>query len=511
VLLGLLCAAALLLAAGCGTSPAESETPPPPAESETPEPTPHEHSWADGVCRSCGAVCAHEWADGVCTICGKVCTHEWADGACAVCGMPCAHQWKSGVCTVCGLACAHEWADGVCTICGLRCLHSWADGVCTVCGAVCEHEWYRGACRRCAMPCAHEWRDDGFCAICGLPCSHDWQDGVCTICGLRCRHEHHDPETCLCTACGLPVEHRYVNGRCIFCGEEPAYVMDRLDYPKEVLQGTEDRGTLESFLYDRRTGEIRTGTRREDKFDFGFVIYTPYGYDPERQYNVVLLMPGVNQDCHTWLEKNIAFDATYHHFKGRDLLDGMIACGYCEPTIFVSVEYFQNGAPDRIARDLEQDLRTIILPYVVGHYGTYSSLDEKGAVTPEREHFAFVAVSFGSIVAWDLMTYCSDLFSYWGCYAGCFADRETIAARIDATAAAGYPENFVYTGVGLQEEGWNTLRKYSDEMIAECSSLEYGKNIVFHEINHSIHWYSCWFIHLHNSMQIFFKTVYEPG
>lgn len=390
---------------------------------------------------------------------------------------PCAHVFFGGKCIKCGLPCEHDWHEGRCTICGLY--HR-------------EHEW-----------------EEGVCTVCGLACEHEWEEGVCTVCGFVCRHEDHDRKTLICKDCGLEAHHHYINGVCA-CGEKPTYIMDLKQYPEEVLSNTDDPGELTSYLYDRRSYEVHPGSRRETKYDRGFVVYTPCGYDPAQRYNVVLLCPGVNQNCHTWLEKSIAFNATYHHFTGKALIDGMIAHGYCEPTIFVSVEYYQNGAASKIAGEFELELREAILPYVVEHYSTYASLDESGHVIPAREHFAFAAVSFGSIMTWDLMPRCSDLFSYWGCYAGNFTDKETMAERLDATAAAGYPENFVYTGIGLLEEGWNTLEKYTDQLEAESSSLEYGKNIVFHKIANAIHWYSCWFIHLHNSMQVFFYNTYEP-
>lgn len=389
------------------------------------------------------------------------------------------------------------------------CAHVYLEGECLKCRAPCPHEWENGVCRLCELVCEHHWDEEGVCTVCGLACAHEWDEGVCTICGYVCRHENHDRSSLICRDCGMETQHHYINCVCS-CGAKPQYFMSMKKYPEEILSNKDKPGTLTSYLYDRRSYEVNPGSKRETKYDRGFVVYTPHNYDPAQRYNVVVLCPGVNQNCHTWLEKGIAFNATYHHLTGKALIDGMIAQGYCEPTIFVSAEYYQNGAASKIAAEFEQELREAILPSVVKNYSTYASLDESGHVIPAREHFAFAAVSFGSIMAWDLMTRCSDLFSYWGCYAGNFTDKENMAERLDATAAAGYPENFVYTGIGLLEEGWNTLEKYTDQLEAECDSLEYGKNIVFHEISYAIHWYSCWFIHLHNSMQVFFYNTYKP-
>lgn len=60
----------------------------------------------------------HSYANGVCSVCGAVCSHSFVSGVCSVCGMSCPHSWSSGTCSVCGLTCSHNYVSGVCSVCG---------------------------------------------------------------------------------------------------------------------------------------------------------------------------------------------------------------------------------------------------------------------------------------------------------------------------------------------------------------------------------------------------------
>ena len=123
------------------------------AEGESPEPDlcAEGHTWENGVCTVCKAVCEHAYGeDGLCTVCGMAKPDPCAEG----------HTWENGVCAVCETVCEHAYGDdGLCTVCGTAkpdpCAagHTWADGVCSVCGATCAHESYG---------------EDGLCVVCGM-------------------------------------------------------------------------------------------------------------------------------------------------------------------------------------------------------------------------------------------------------------------------------------------------------------------------------------------------------
>ncbi len=471
--LSALLAAILLLSAGCGLSPTP-ETGPAPTE-----PAPHEHVWDGGVC--------------------------------AVCGAECVHHWRVGVCTVCGLRCAHEWRDGICRICTLRCEHDWQDGVCAICGKICEHRWRDGVCIWCGLRCEHDWQD-GVCAICGLGCEHDWQEGVCGVCGLVCPHGSHDAQSRVCALCGLVVPHEYLNGVCTLCGEGPVFVTRLKDFPPEAVAPTEEHGTLECFHFPLEEGEILPGARgtktREERRMRDMVIYTPFGYDPEKQYNVLILAPGAGHSAHQWMEKANRLSGELGRFKGCDLLDSWIAGGWIEPLIVVEVEYYLKGTPAEIALTYGRDLRERVLPFLAENYGTYASVNENGELIPAPEHFAVEGCSYGAMILWQMLPDNMDLYAYWGMLSGGYRNEgeAELIERIDAGGSGEHPIHYLYAGDGKLARGWSAYMHRIERLDRDCSCLRSGVNLSFLAVEKTTHNYSAWDTGLFNSLQMFFRS-----
>ena len=392
----------------------------------------------------------------------------------------------------------HDWQHGVCRTCGERCGHIWKDGVCTICGESCDHIW-----------------EDGVCTLCGDSCTHHWDRGVCRICGMPCPHEHHDPKTGNCSECLMPVEHRYVNLICTRCGESPEFVHIMKDFPTEAASPTEEKGKLAPYHLPRTGGEIVSGARDpgsyEDRTSLDFVVYTPYGYDPEKQYNVLILTPGTGHDAHYWLEQANRVTTAVGRVKGSDLLDSMIAGGYADPLIVVAVEYYLHDGPEQSAVSLEQNLRWYILPFLAENYSTYASVDEHGILVPSPEHFAFVGASFGSMIGWQMLPDCTDLFSYWGLLSGAFQHNEQLLARINAGVGDANPIRMLYAGDGKLAPGWSAYRNRIALVAKECDCFEEGKNILFLLAENTAHSFSTWNMGLYNCLQVFFRNEYIPG
>lgn len=370
-----------------------------------------------------------------------------------------------------------------------------------------EHVWVDGACALCGEKCGHVWHD-GFCTVCGAPCpGHIWRGGVCTRCGYVCPHLDHDPETLVCADCGEKTIHRYVDLVCS-CGAEPQFITDPVEFPEDVLDGSERKGTLETFVYDSRDGSVHGG-KREYKTEREFVVYTPYGYDPGQKYNVLVLLHGAGQNCHEWLERRHIFSAAYPFFFGSDLLDAMIERGDCEPLIVVSAEYRFFGSPAEISGPFSRELREGVLPYVVANYSTWASLDEDGKLIPAREHFAFAAASFGSMIMWGgMIEDCADVFAYWGGFSGNVTTTDGMVAEINAAAEAGYVPQMLYAGGGAQEESSYSDQRRFAETVERCECLGEG-NTAYHFIKDREHAYATWDMCLYNCLLVFFRNSHE--
>jgi len=377
-------------------------------------------------------------------------------------------------------------------------VHNWKNGVCAICGESCGHAW-----------------QGGVCTICGEYCSHRWIEGACEKCGAACPHAHHDPETGRCPVCGLSVDHRFVNLVCTRCGEEPGFITKLVDFPAAADSGTKRQGKLDSYHLPRFGGEIVTGARDlksyADRDSLDFVVYTPYGYDPEKQYNVLILAPGAGHNAHFWFERANTFSVSFGRLKGTEVLDGLIAGGCIEPLIVVAVEYYLRGEPAQSAVWYEQNLRWYILPFLAEHYGTYGAVDENGVFVPAPEHFALLGASFGAMIGWQMLPDCADLFSYWGLLSGGFRDDEDMIARINAGLDGAHPIRLIYAGDGEKASGSSAYQHRVERIIEGCDGLEEGKNILFLASEKTTHSLLTWNIGLYNCLRIFFRNEYDPN
>ena len=363
-----------------------------------------------------------------------------------------------------------------------------------------------GAVQISAGGCLHEW-ENGVCTICGTECIHEWENGVCRICGYECPHIRHDRYTLLCTTCGEKVGHSYVDCVCS-CGAEPEFVYDKNDFPTDILEGTDEKGTLEKFVFDISDYKVRSGERSK-KSERGFIVYTPYGYDESKQYNVLLLTHAAGHSCHDWFTIRHIFSVKYPRVYGRDVLDAMIALGYTDPLIVVSVEYRNIGRPGEVAGPFGEELRKCVLPFIAKNYSTYASFDEDGEFVPARRHFAIAGASFGSMILWEgMMVDCGDLFAYWGCFSGNVATAEEMCATVETAAEAGYTPDFIFSSGGSKEKDTISESRRVEEAIDSSDFLMRGGNAMYLILEGGDHIYSSWNVCLYDCLQVFFRNIH---
>lgn len=280
----------------------------------------------------------------------------------------------------CGTLCSHpEYMDGICTVCGMECGHpSWNDSRCMQCGMICEH---------------NEWAD-GACTVCGIACEHDhFNRGTCTICGMPCSHPVHNASG-QCLVCGRFVTHQYADSVCTVCGKPIQFVHDRL--PVSAFSDVPEKGTTEFVTYP--SIQYETGNAITKRMH----VYLPYGYDPGKKYDLLLLMPGLGDteekyfaDTHEYL------DGTTRHLQ--DMFDYAIYTGVCEPMIAVSLSWCDDLYPTEAAqikdcRQVGQELRNVILPYLAEHYSLYAENGSDEELIKNRAHVAYYGLSYGALM-----------------------------------------------------------------------------------------------------------------
>ena len=115
----------------------------------------------------------------------------------------------------------------------------------------------------------------------------------------------------------------------------------------------------------------------------------------------------------------------------RLIYDRMLYEKLCEPFILVSVNVYslveENSFTGYGEKNLAGRLRTLILPYVAGHYNTYAADPSEEAIRAARAHFGLIGLSNGALYA--LSAGFADNFELFGNYA-CFSGNYPETAEV---------------------------------------------------------------------------------
>lgn len=263
-------------------------------------------------------------------------------------------------------------------------------------------------------------------------------------------------------------------------------------------------------------------------------VYTPYGYDPQKKYNVLFLMHGGTEDEGYWFGKGRyrADDTEKYTAFGNvtaGMVDRLIYEKKIDPLIVVAPSFEEEVEPyisrgNRAASYFAVteyfwlELKNEILPYMQQHYGTYAEDNSEEAFCKARDHFAYAGASQGSITGlFSVMAHCLDRFAYIGSFsAGSirFAfDGKNLSIVMDegkfeelADAVGTAPLRLWYCGCGDADNMYATHKETYDRMLAQRADvLAEGKNCCFVTHPGGAHDYRCWTEDLYNVLLRFFR------
>ena len=367
-------------------------------------------------------------------------------------------------------------------------------------------------------PCPHLRWEDGVCADCGEICSHEtWEEGVCLRCGLACAHPDHDPETRRCSRCGAQTPHTYLKGRCTLCGAGPVFIDEIL--PRDLFAASDRPGRLETLTYTANDYRDQPG-REPTLIEKNMVVYLPYGYDPAKKYDLLVLVHGMGCTERYWLAEPQDYcypDEDYVYTT--DLLDSMIADARCREMIIATPCFYRNsenlGNYYRIVDEKQflYEMREYILPLLLETYSTWAEEPTLEGMAAARQHFAYAGLSMGSIYAFtSFIPECQDLFGWFGCFSGSDGAMYKLARSIDGFAAVGMPIYYLYNSIGSKDTMLYGHRGQYRELLEKTQSLVEGENMAFTEIRDARHTYEAWSTGLYNFLPVVFSLPEEaPG
>jgi acetyl esterase/lipase len=219
--------------------------------------------------------------------------------------------------------------------------------------------------------------------------------------------------------------------------------------PQAYYSPAKQQGTLLELNYD--TYESKTYAQKTQKLTKRAIVYLPYGYSDDKQYNVFYLMHG------GWSNETGTLGTPDRPSPVKNVIDNAIAAGEIEPLIIVCPTYNNTSPEDsgsfslalELNRNYHNELLNDLIPAVEGKYSTYAQSTAPEDLTASRDHRGFGGFSMGSVATWRTFQNCLDYFRYYlpmSC--GTSLDEENIFAAAETHDPSDY---FVWVITGTND------------------------------------------------------------
>ena len=199
-------------------------------------------------------------------------------------------------------------------------------------------------------------------------------------------------------------------------------------------------GRIEEVVYTTRA--YATDGREVQK---RALVYLPWEYDSEKEYNILYLMHGTGDDENYWLKTNS---------NNKVMLDQLIATGNIQPLIVVTPTFYveddlKDTGLDPLTYSFREELRKDLMPVVESRYATYAETTDDAGFTASRDHRAFAGLSRGAVTTYH-SAFCGSLdwFSWFGTFSGSRTDADYFRETIQSDEFREYPIHYLYVTSG---------------------------------------------------------------
>ena len=223
------------------------------------------------------------------------------------------------------------------------------------------------------------------------------------------------------------------------------------EIPRGYYSAARRQGTLVDLNYS--TYESFTYAERSQPLQKRAVVYLPYGYDENKQYNVFYLMHG------GWSNETTTLGVPGRPSSMKNVLDNAIADGKIPPLIVVCPTYNNTSGEDsgnyslalQLTRNYHNELINDLIPAVEGKYSTYAESTSSEDLKASRDHRAFCGFSMGSVTTWRTFEYCLDYFRYFAPSSGSFTQDGKYMDDIVKNAGHSWNDFFIIAITGTDD------------------------------------------------------------
>lgn len=185
------------------------------------------------------------------------------------------------------------------------------------------------------------------------------------------------------------------------------------EVPSEYYSAAQQQGELVELYYD--TWENLSYEEHTEQLNKRAIVYLPYGYDENEQYNVFYLMHG------GWGNETTTMGTPDRPGMFKNVIDNAIQNGEIKPLIIVSPTYNNTSSEDsasfslamQLNRTYYHELLNDLIPAVEGKYSSYAASTSAEDLMASRDHRGFGGFSMGSVATWRTFEHGLDYFHYF--------------------------------------------------------------------------------------------------
>lgn len=247
--------------------------------------------------------------------------------------------------------------------------------------------------------------------------------------------------------------------------------------PQDYFTESAHPGTLVELAYD--TFESMTYEQKSKALQKRAIVYLPYGYSEDTQYNVFYLMHG------GWSDETTYLGTPNQPSEFKNVLDHAIADGKMQPMILVCPTYNNESEQDswdyslaiQLTNNYHNELVNDLIPAVEGTYSTYAEDTTLEGIRASRDHRAFCGFSMGSVATWRTFQYCLDYFRYFMPSSGNLTSDGAYMASMVQDSGHGWNDFFIFAASGTDDFAYASFR-YQIEAMANVSdgTFRYADN-----------------------------------
>lgn len=247
--------------------------------------------------------------------------------------------------------------------------------------------------------------------------------------------------------------------------------------PQEYFSDSDQPGTLVELEYD--TYESMTYDQKDTVLHKRAIVYLPYGYSEDTEYNVFYLMHG------GWSDETTYLGTPDHPNAFKNVLDNAMADGKILPMIVVCPTYNNESNTDsssyslalQLTDNYHNELINDLIPAVEGTYSTYADSTTPEGISASRDHRAFCGFSMGSVATWHTFQYCLDYFRYFLPSSGNLTSDGEYMADIVRDSGHEWNDFFIFAASGTDDFAYSAFKNQIEAMAdVDDGTFRYADN-----------------------------------